>query len=190
MIFFDGRNGRSFRQFLGARMATSRAAAFALRRVRLARLDLLPNELARLEECRVLLGRLDAETLAAPGLLNRAERGATRPPDIAALPSLHIAALLDMAASGRLHVRSAGLASWDPDFSILCGADGADLLLLGSHQFNGGEPSEALTLSFGIADASAIRAASRHFEELWECGYDTLEAVTDALCRARSTDEL
>ncbi|HUF13256.1 MAG TPA: hypothetical protein VMN78_09165 [Longimicrobiales bacterium] len=64
MIFFDGRGDPSLRGYLGRTLRESTSAAFAIRRIRLPRLDLLPEELRTVDRCRVLLGRLDADTLA------------------------------------------------------------------------------------------------------------------------------
>ena len=176
MIFFDGRSVPNFRNYLGRALADSTAASFAIRRIRLARLDLLPEELRAVQRCRVLLGRLDADTLADTG---------------ASPTSARTAALLDMAASGRLEVRSAGLLAWEPDFSLIGSGDPAtDILLFGCHQFLPQQPVENLAMTCAIRDATAVRAAMVRFDELWERGHDTLEAVTDALCRTRSVADV
>lgn len=172
MIFFDGRGNPSLRGYLGKMLAGSSDAAFAIRRIRLARLDLLHDELQSVRRCRVLLGRLDADTLADTG---------------ASPASARTAALLDMAASGRLEVRSAGLLAWDPDFSLLrTGDSGTTTLLFGCHQFVSQQPVEALAMACAIVEPTVVRAAAVRFDELWERGHDALEAVTDALCRSRS----
>lgn len=171
MIFFDGRGTPSLRGFLGRALAGSTSASFAIRRIRLARLDLLPEELRSVQRCRVLLGRLDADTLADTGASPTSARTAT---------------LLDMAASGRLEVRSAGLLTWEPDFSIVGCGDDSDVLLFGCHQFVPQQPVEGLAMACAIRDPAVVRAAAVRFDELWERGHDALEAVTDALCRSRS----
>jgi len=170
MILFDGRGSPSLREYLGRGLGEAREASFAIRRIRLARLDLRAEELHGVRHCRVLLGRLDADTLADPG---------------ASPASARTAALLDMAASGRLEVRSAGLVAWDPDFSVLGRGEGGTLLF-GCHQFVSQQPVEGLAMACAIRDPDAVRLASVRFEELWERGHDALEAVTDALCRSRS----
>lgn len=175
MIFIDGRGSPSLRGYLGRALAETADASFAIRRIRLARLDLVHEELRAVRRCRVLLGRLDADTLADPDALPASAR---------------TAALLDLAASGRLEVRSAGLLSWDPDFSLLRGAGaGSATLLFGCHQFVSGQPVEGLTMACAIDEPDVVRAATLRFEELWERGHDALEAVTDALCRSRSLDD-
>ena len=175
MIFFDGRGDPSLRAYLGRTLAESTSASFAIRRIRLARLDLLPEELRAVDRCRVLLGRLDADTLADTG---------------ASPASARTAALLDMAATGRLEVRSAGLLAWDPDFSVFSrGSDDEDVLIFGCHQFMPQQPVEGLSMACAIRHPYVVRAAAVHFDELWERGHDSLEAVTDALCRSRSIND-
>lgn len=171
MIFFDGRGAPALRSYLGRELAAATAASFAIRRIRLARLDLLPEELRGVRRCRVLLGRLDADTLADPG---------------ASPTSARTASLLDMAASGRLEVRSAGLLAWEPDFSVIGSGQDEDVLIFGCHQFVPQQPVEGLALACAIRDPAVVRAAAVRFDELWERGHDALEAVTDALCRSRT----
>ena len=177
MILFDGRGSQTLRGVLGNALADSREASFAIRRIRLARVDLLPDELRGVERCRVLLGRLDADTLADAG---------------ASPTSARTAALLDMAASGRLEVRSASLLTWDPDFALIGNRADDDLLLFGSIQFMPPllqRPVEELSMSCAVRDAAAVRSASARFEELWERAHDALEPVLDALCRSRSMQD-
>ena len=171
MIFFDGRGAPALRGYLGRELAGASAAAFAIRRIRLARLDLLPEELRSVQRCRVLLGRLDADTLADAGASPTSARTAT---------------LLDMAASGRLEVRSAGLLAWEPDFSLIGAGTADDVLIFGCHQFVPQQPVEGLAMACAIREPAVVRAAAVRFDELWERAHDALEAVADALCRSRT----
>ncbi len=171
MIFFDGRGTPALRSYLGRELGSATVASFAIRRIRLARLDLLPEELRGVQRCRVLLGRLDADTLADAGASPTSARTAT---------------LLDMAASGRLEVRSAGLLAWEPDFSVIGSGHESDVLIFGCHQFVPQQPVEGLAMACAIREPSVVRAAAVRFDELWERGHDALEAVTDALCRSRT----
>jgi hypothetical protein len=177
MMLFDGRARPSLRAVLGSALSDSSVASFALRRVRLARVDLAPDELRGVARCRVLLGRLDADALADTG---------------PAPSSARTAALLDMAASGRLEVRSASLLTWDPDFALVGHGTEDDLLVFGSIQFVPPlpeRPIEELGLACALRDPKMARAAAARFEELWERAHDALEAVTDALCRSRSVED-
>ena len=174
MMLVDGRSTPGLRAVLGDALAESTVASFAIRRIRLARVDLMPDELRGVTRCRVLLGRLDADTLADTG---------------AGPSSARTAALLDMAASGRLEVRSASLLTWDPDFALIGHASDTDLLIFGSIQFIPPlpqRPIEELTMSCAVRDPAIVRSAAARFEELWQRAHDALEAVTDALCRSRS----
>ena len=172
-MLFDGRGTPTLREALGVTLAQSTRASFAVRRIRLARVDLTPEEMRRVQSLRVLLGRLDADTLA----------------DAASASSARTAALLDLAASGRLEVRSASLLTWDPDFAIVGDGSESDILVLGSIQFTPPVPQrpvEELSLACALRDPAIVRAAASRFEELWSRAHDTLEVVTDALCRSRS----
>src|SRR5690606_30543068 len=62
-ILLDDRSTPPLRTLIGALLARAQTADFAISRMRLDGLDLGGGELARLERCRVLLGRLDARTL-------------------------------------------------------------------------------------------------------------------------------
>lgn len=168
MKLFDGWTGDSFRDYLGREMAASEDASFAIRRIRLARLDLSDGVWSRLRRCRVLLSRLDADAL-----------------DFGRIDAARTAALLDLAASGRLEIRSAGLGSWEPDFSILGDRSRPRTLILGCHRFAPVEPTEGPFLACASQDPRAVRSALTRFEEIWARGYDALEAVIDALGRAQ-----
>jgi hypothetical protein len=176
MILFDGRTGPTLRSALGGALAQSTRASFAVRRIRLARVDLEPREMRTIESIRVLLGRLDADTLA----------------DAAMTSSARTATLLDLAASGRLEVRSASLLAWDPDFALIGSGTESDLLVLGSIQFTPPvlhRPAQELALACALRDPAIVRTAGARFEELWLRAHDALEVVTDALCRSRSAPD-
>jgi len=168
MILFDGRREPAFRTYFGGRLREADGVCVALRRLRLARLDLTLTELGAVRSCRLLLGRLDADDLHA---------GAhSRDP-------ARLAALLDLAASERLQVRAAGVGGWEPDFSILRSGRAGDVLLLGCHRFAAVDPGEGPSFACAVDDAEAVRIAQRRFDEMWARSHDVLEAVTDALCR-------
>ena len=177
MRLFDGLREPDLRAFLGTELEQSSHASFAIRRVRLARVDLTPRELRNMRRCRVLLGRLDADALAGPEVTDGTARTAT---------------LLDLAASGRLEVRSAPLLTWDPDFALIGHGAPSDTLVIGSIQFAPAarrRPVEELALACATRDGEAVASAAVRFEELWERGHDCLEAITDALCRSRSAGD-
>jgi hypothetical protein len=126
----------SARQIIGHMLAHAATADFAIARIRLATVDLSEAEAEGRATCRVLLGRLDAETLGA-GLIADADRP-TRGAQILALKRL--------IESGRLQVRSAGTHRWSPDFSVARGLaarptmPAGELCMVGAHFFARPDP--------------------------------------------------
>lgn len=165
---FDGRSEPGFPGYLAEQLAAARVASFAIRRIRLARLDLSAEAWTHVRSCRLLLSRLDADAL-----------------DFGRMDSARTAAYLDLAASGRLEIRSAGLGSWEPDFSIFGSVAAPRALIVGCHRFAPVEPTDGPFLACATADPDAVRSALARFEEIWTRGYDALDAVIDALGRAQ-----
>jgi hypothetical protein len=167
------------RVVLGGSLARCSDASFAIRRVRLAGIDLSPAELGPLRTCRVLIGRLDA------GSLHDVPAGAE-----ARGPALE--RLLHFAASGRLAVRSAPTTGWNPDFSVLQGVAGAngaapsDLCIVGCHYFYEPDPPDGPALTTILTAPASVQLALRRFDTLWESAYDVLPAVAHALERLLS----
>jgi hypothetical protein len=167
------------RVVLGGSLARCSDASFAIRRVRLAGIDLSPAELGPLRTCRVLIGRLDA------GALHDVPAGAE-----ARGPALE--RLLHFAASGRLSVRSAPTTGWNPDFSVLqgitttAGDEPADLCIVGCHYFYEPDPPDGPALTTILTAPSAVQLALRRFDALWDSAYDVLPAVAHALERLLS----
>ena len=168
MQLFDGRGEPSFGEFLGRELALSEEACFAIRRIRLARLDLSSMAWAGLRRCRVLLSRLDADSL-----------------DFGRLAPARAAAFLELATSGKLDIRAAGLAAWEPDFSVLGRHGYPRVVIVGCHRFAAVEPTEGPYLACATRDPAVARAALARFEEIWSRGYDALEAVIDSLGRSQ-----
>jgi hypothetical protein len=152
------------RRLIGDLMAASRDSAFAVRRIRLAALDLEEREVAGLERCRVLLGILDVDALRA-----LAEGGP-------------VARLRSWIASGRLEVRSAGIGAWTPDFSVHR-RDGGSVALVGAHYF--GSPHLTIGPSFTVVseEPGAADVLGQRFDRLWETGHDVLPAIAEVLDR-------
>ena len=167
----DERSIPSVRQVLGDLMAHSVAAEFAVAKLRIAGLDLGAAELGNLQSCRLLLGRLDADTLA----------------DVpAGLASGHLPALRRFLNSGRVEIRAAGAGAWSPDFSILQTSEG-DRLLVGGHYFGRPEPAGGAVFTCILRSPPAIRRARRRFMHLWNAGYDVLPIIRGALDDAADT---
>src|SRR5690606_25721299 len=131
-VLLDEECGTTVRQVIGMLLARAEEADFAIARVRLGAIDLAHAELCNVRRCRVLLGRLDVQSLAAA-------------------PDSHttaMAALLDFLRSGRIEVRSAGASTWHSDFSVFRGLPADRVLpegracLIGAHSFWSPQPSE------------------------------------------------
>lgn len=176
-MLLDGRRQPSLRSVVGRLLARATAADFAISRVRLAAIDLTPDELDNVQRCRVLLGRLDIDALVAP--LDHAGRTSDRTP--------HLTALRAFLASGRATVRTAGTTLWLPDFSVLSGPAEHDsvpaggVCLVGAHYFARPYPTRGPALTCLLSDARSVARARERFDELWELGYDVLPVITETL---------
>lgn len=176
-MLLDGRRQPSLRSVVGTLLARATAADFAISRVRLAAVDLTPDELDNVQRCRVLLGRLDIDALVAP--LEHGESTSDRAP--------HLTALRAFLASGRAAVRTAGTTLWLPDFSVLSGPAGRDgvpagcVCLIGAHYFARPYPTRGPALTCLLSDADSVARARERFDELWELGYDVLPVITETL---------
>ena len=169
----------SLRERIGDLLARAEAADFAVARIRLAGIDLTPGELGGIRRLRVLLGELDASTLA-----DASETG----PDPVRRGNLR--RLLELARSGRLEVRSAGLAAWMPDFALIRPpGSGPPSTLMGSIYL--GTPYLTVGPSFTCVTTSrsAARVAGHRFEELWDHGHDVLPAIVAVLERFVALDD-
>ena len=165
---FDETSDPPLRDVIGALMTDAETVDFAVARIRLANLDLSEAEVGSMRRCRVLVGRLDASTLL----------------DADAARAESVARLIRWARSGRLEVRSAGIGSWAPDFSIYHTPSGT-CSLLGAHYF--GSPQLTVGPSFTVVtehrDATAL--LRRRFDGLWDRSHDVLPAIVKVLERVR-----
>lgn len=173
-LVLDERSRPHLRARVGHLLTGAEEAAFAVRRIRLAVLDLTDEEIRHLRRCRVLLGQLDASTL-----MDASESAG--PPGLA--PALD--RLLRWVESGRLEVRSAGLSSWTPDFGVVSGPS-TRTGLVGSIQF--GNPELIIGPAFTVVttDADAAARLLRRFDELWDRSHDVLPAIRAVLERAHA----
>jgi hypothetical protein len=176
LALLDERATPPLRLRVGRLLAEADEAAFALTRVRLAVLDLGDEELGSLQRCRVLLGHLDATILHdAP---DSAGRRAITPA---------FGRLLRFAASGRLEVRSAGLAGWTPDFAVVRRGP-ESTALLGAIQFGNPELLTGPAFTAVVSDADAAALLRLRFDELWRGSHDVLPAIRQVLERAHGLD--
>ena len=162
----------SVRQVLGGCLERSESADFAVARVRLAGIDLEPEEFYRLHTCRLLLGRFDADTLA------EMTSGPARD---------HVEGLRRFLATGRLHIRAAGVGAWSPDFSIIQTTDGPRLLV-GGHYFGRPEPAGGTVFTCVLSEPDAVDRARERFGQLWEAGYDVIPVIRAALENAAAPE--
>lgn len=169
-LVVDERGAVPVRHLIGRMLSGASSADFAVARIRLAALDLQAAEVAGLDRCRVLLGQLDAGTL-----LDVAEA-------VPATARGRLEVLASWAGSGRLEVRSAGIAGWTPDFSVFRGPP--DAALLGAHYFGSFHPSVGPSLTAVLRERPSIGLIGTRFEELWALGHDVLPAVRNVLERA------
>jgi hypothetical protein len=167
----DERSAPPLRARIGRLLAEAREADFALARIRLAVLDLGEQELAPLRRCRVLLGHLDASSL-----LDRAES-----PNRGVGPTL--GPLLRFIRSGRLEVRSAGLAAWSPDFGVVRATDAATGIL-GTIRFGNPDLHVGPGLTVVTREPGPLALLGQRFDELWAVSHDVLPAITHVLERA------
>ncbi len=164
--------GPTLRDVVGRLLRISRQADFALGRIRLAAVDLLPQEMTGIERCRVLIGRLDAATLLDAALDARRDASGRR----------RIAVLRELAMSGSLEARAAGIEGWSPDFSVFRGSVAPVAALIGAHWFHTPPAGTASTaILHGDAEPSEILALTSRFEALWAAGHDVLDVVREAL---------
>jgi hypothetical protein len=170
----DDHTDPPLRLWIGSLLARAEEADFAISRIRLHVLDLSARELGRVRRCRVLLGRLDARTLEE--VMESGRDGSAR--------RQHLRALRSFLSSGKVEVRSAGLAAWSPDFSILRGLEGAPAeaaAFVGAHYFARPYPIDGLALTCLITAPGQVARLRERFEDVWEQGYDVADIVRDSL---------
>lgn len=166
----DERSDASLRELIGGLLAGSGRADIALTRVRLAALDLREEEIRR-ARCRVLLGELDASILLDGVGGSESHRSGLR----------RLAAWL---MSERLEVRSAGIGSWTPDFSIYDKSDGVTTCLIGAHYFGSPQLAVGPSVTVVTTDDDAARLLGERFDELWERAHDVAAAILEVVERS------
>lgn len=185
MELFDERAEVPVRARIGTLLRGATTADFAFTRIRLGALDLQREEVEGLERCRVLLGAFDATALQSV-LIDRGEPEQANPVRISRLRVLR-----SFVESGRLEVRSAGLARWTPDFGVVGGkrprnggsppGRATHVAVIGANHF--GPPHHPIGPSFTAitGNASAVKLLAMRFEETWAHGHDVLPAIRDVV---------
>ncbi len=176
-VLLDDRQHQSVRAVIGSLLARATTADFAIARVRLAAVDLTQDELVNVQRCRVLLGRLDVETLVAPVGAGEAD----------ALGAGRLKPLREFLDSGRIEIRTVGSPLWIPDFSIFsgiapdAGTPGGAVCLVGAHYFARPFPTRGPALTCVLSNRESVTSAAARFEELWDLGYDVLPVIAETL---------
>ncbi len=171
----DERNRPDFRDVFGALARRSTEIATAVTRVRLSTLDLTRAELGGVRSLRVLVAEVNALSLDAEA----------RALQVQPAKAEHLLFLTELLRDGRLHLRSAPLAGWSPDFTVFADGSGPLAVLAGYHWFERPYPHRGPALgSLHMGDAARL-AAVRH-RELWDAAHDIGPAVWSILARARS----
>ena len=179
----DERSRPDFREVYGFHAARAGRLDAAVNRIRLGGMTLGRKELGSLEAIRLLIGEVNALTLASEAQ------------SLAIDPSrrTRLELMLSLLGERRLQVRIAPLASWSPDFSVFSGAartpdqDGAGqrspVLMIGMHWFERPYPHPGPALGIVLVGGLALRARER-FEELWGGAHGLAEPITSVLQEA------
>jgi hypothetical protein len=170
----DERSHPGFREIYGELASQSAYLDAAVQRIRLTGLTLGPGELGHLRRIRVLLGETNALVLSA-----EAETVVSTPEGRRLLRLL-----LFLLESGRMEIRIAPLAGWNPDFSVFTRepeegeVDREDdlpssrmTLMLGTHWLERPYPHPGPALGVVLHGPPALKATAR-FREIWDRGHD------------------
>jgi hypothetical protein len=153
----------SLRYVIGALLTRSESADVAIANIRLSHIDIDAGELAHVR-MRILLGRFEAAHTSDPLLAARME------------------GLAALVLSGAVQLRSAGMGTWLPDFSVyrLDGATPRAACLVGAHYF-GEPPCSGPCLTSVHTDAHSVGTAAARFNELWDMGHDVSAVIAQAM---------
>lgn len=171
------RSRPDFRETYGALSSRARILEVAVRRIRLLGLTLHPRELRQVERIRVIIQEISPLAAAS-----EAEQIAVDP---VRRPTLHH--WVELLSSGRLEIRLAPLAGWNPDFTVFHFPPTAPpVVVLGPHWFVRPYPHPGPALN-AVLRGEAARLASVRFGELWRGGHALEDAVLRILGGAVKT---
>ena len=170
---FDELSRPDFRDVFGYLCHGARAIRTAVTRVRISTLNLTAEELAGVEDFRVIVADVSAlqlthEARAVSADPRRAER---------------LGMIRGLLESQRLQVRSAPLAGWSPDFTVFVRPDDHATVLTGFHWFERPYPNRGPALS-GLHEGEAARLAAARHDALWQQAHDVGPAVWNILSKA------
>jgi hypothetical protein len=171
-MLLDERGRPDFRDVYGRHASVAATLDAAVRKVRLAGVTLGSREIGGVRRMRVLVAEMNALTLSG-----EAEA-------IGADPSRRqrLELLLQLFDEGRLAVRTAPLAGWDPDFTIF-GRKKPETLLLGPHWFERPYPHPGPAFGVVLSGDHARRAHAR-FEGLWSSAHDLRRPIEELIREA------
>jgi len=138
--------------------------------VRLTGLDLRQSELRSVEMIRLVVARVDAPLL-------RSEAEATLADPARARLLRHLVRRLQ---AGRLKIRSAPLAGWNPDFSVFHRSGRPAAVVVGLHWFARPYPHRGPALA-SVHGTAGAQLAGRRFEGLWNRAHDIGPAILNLL---------
>lgn len=170
------RSRRSLRAVYSDLAREARRIDAAVDRIRLSGIDLAYDELASVEELRVLITEINAATLRveAEVILADPQR------------SHNLRVVMRLLAEERLRVRCAPLLDWAPNFSVFGDPRGRCALLLGAHWFQIPYPSRGPALAVVLRGGQADGMGAR-FQEMWDLAHDIGPALRGVFEAAERT---
>lgn len=171
-----GRSRRRLRTAYTDLVRAARQVDAAVDRVRLSGIDLAYDELASVEELRVLTAEINAAALKfeAEAMLADPQR------------SQNLRVVMRLLAEERLRVRCAPLLDWAPNFSVFADPRGRCALLLGAHWFQIPYPSRGPALAV-VHKGEQVEGVRARFRRMWDLAHDigpALRGVFEAAERA------
>ena len=160
----------SFRELFGGFLAHSSEMDAAILSIRLGAVDLSHGEVEQARRMRVLVAEVNARTLEGEAYALLTDPG----------KRANLDRIVDLLRRGVLHLRSAPLGGWSPDFSLFCRDGKPQRLLLGLHWFHRPFPQRGPAWAMGFGPREASRARAR-FLDLWEQAHDISVPVLQLL---------
>jgi hypothetical protein len=155
-VLLDERSRPDFGAVYGKLAEASARFDVAVRKVRLSGISLGRRELQGPARIRLLLAEINVLTLSAEAeSMAAAGEGRRR-----------LSLIRDLLAERVLHLRSAPLGGWDPDFSVFWQAGAGPVVLIGPHWFARPYPHRGPALGSLHRGQGAARVG-RRFEALW-----------------------
>lgn len=169
-FLLDEESRPSFRKLFGGLLAHSSEMDAAILSIRLGAVDLSQGEVEEARRMRVLVAEVNARTLEGEAYALLTDPG----------KRANLDRIVDLLRRGVLHLRSAPLGGWSPDFSLFCRDGRPQRLLLGLHWFHRPFPQRGPAWAVGFGPREAEEARAR-FLDLWEQAHDISAPVLKLL---------